>query len=80
REDLQRIALDAILRLREQIQYLAAIAGITAFQPQPEPAPVLRTASVPTFSNVEPVRMPRPAIASALGGEDGYEEDLFGDD
>lgn len=79
REDLQRIALDAILRLREQIQYLAAIAGISTFQPQPEPIP-LRTASVPTFPSSEPVRMPRPAIAIAQASEDGYEEDLFGDD
>ncbi|NJL22770.1 MAG: hypothetical protein HC895_21240 [Leptolyngbyaceae cyanobacterium SM1_3_5] len=77
REDLQRIAHDAILRLREQIQYLAAIAGIPTPPSPPEPAPAR-----PAFaanSSAESARLPRPAIA-ALGGEDDYEEDLFGDD
>ena len=86
REDLQRIALDAILRLREQIQYLAAIAGIS--QPQPILDPLINRAAstAPIIPSIESVRLQRkPEIASprshsiAASSLDGYEEDLFGD-
>ncbi|MBD2090867.1 hypothetical protein H6F67_13505 [Microcoleus sp. FACHB-1515] len=76
-EEVQRLAHDAILRLREQIQYLAAIAGISTSVPAESAFPQAASVSSP---RVESVRLSRPAIASAPGSEDGYEEDLFGDD
>lgn len=71
RDELRQISLDAILRLKEQIQYIAAVMDLerpnaaiaSTLSPQPSPRPPRPIAPTPTPT-----------------ADDGYGVDLFGDD
>jgi hypothetical protein len=72
--DLKRVGLDAILRLKEQIRYVAEITGVD------QPADLI----VPTYSESNPASSRSPlthstAFTNVTVAEDGYEQDLFGD-
>lgn len=72
RDDLKQIGLDAILRLKEQIQYITAVMDLERSN----------TAIVPTPSP-QPSRPPLPSTPSPSPSpiaDDGYGFDLFGDD
>jgi hypothetical protein len=79
-EDLQQVGMDAILRLKEQIYYIATLTGVQGWSQRVEERVETTYPRVSIAAAVKPIA-PYPSAASLNQPtlEDGYDRDLFED-